>query len=128
MLSSWLGMILVLLAAGEYIVRLFTRRAPRSTRGYDGFVLFGMLIAGAAVSFHHAPMWRFGVALGAGVMWFVATRAELRFRGAGKPALEPKVGDPLPSFTATTTAGETVSEKDLIAKAPAMLVLYRGHW
>jgi hypothetical protein len=121
-------MLLVLLATVEYVVRLGVRRAARSTRGYDGFVLFGMVIAGAAVTFHHAPVWRFGVALGVGLVWFVTTRAELRFRGAGKAQATVNVGDPLPDFSARTSAGEPFAAKDLVARAPAMLVLYRGHW
>lgn len=128
MLSSWLGMLLVLVAGGEYLGRLFVRRAPRSTRGYDWVVLFGMLMAGAAVTFHHAPVWRFAVAFGVGVVWFGITRAELRFRGAGRREDKLGVGDPLPPFRAVTSAGEPFGEQDLTARAPALLVLYRGHW
>ena len=128
MLSSWLGMVLVLFAVVEYGVRLQVRRAPRSTRGYDGFVLFGMLVAGAAVTFHDAPVWRFAVALGVGVGWFAITRSELRFRGVTAQPATVELGDPLPSFSARTTAGEPFALGDLVSRAPALVVLYRGHW
>ena len=131
MLSSWFGLILVLVAVVEYCLRLATRRAPRSTHGYDGLVLFGMLIAGTAVTFHQAPPWRFFTALTMGIAWFAITRAELRFRGVSRAAREAqvvKVGDPLPSFSARTRSGQPFSQADLIAAAPAVLVLYRGHW
>jgi hypothetical protein len=121
-------MVLVLVAVGEYTARLAIRRAPRSTLGYDGFILFGMLVAAAAVTFHGAPLWRFGVAAGAGVLWFALTRSELRFRGVQANAAKVAVGDPLPAFSALTTSGERFTDQSLLAKAPAMLVLYRGHW
>jgi hypothetical protein len=121
-------MVLVLIAVVEYTARLATRRAPRSTLGYDGFILFGMLVASAAVTFHHAPLWRFGVAAGAGVLWFAATRSELRFRGVKLGAAKLAVGDPLPAFSALTVGGEPFTDQSLVGKAPAMLVLYRGRW
>src|SRR5688572_21230306 len=123
-------MVLVLVAAGEYLIRLATGRAARSTRGYDGFVLFGMLVAGASVTFLQAPVWRFAIALGVGSVWFGLTRAELRFRGVPRRGPRPPVdvGDPLPAFAARTSAGEPFTHAELIARAPALLVLYRGGW
>ena len=38
------------------------------------------------------------------------------------------VGDPMPAFTALDIAGRTMTERDLVSSAPALLVLYRGWW
>lgn len=58
--------------------------------------------------------------------WFVVSRRELRLVGSKQLRLH--IGDRLPSFTLLTTRGEQVTEQDLIASAPALLVLYRGWW
>lgn len=61
-----------------------------------------------------------------GVVWFVLARRELRLVGSERLAVRP--GDPMPAFTASTTDGGRVTDQDLVSKAPALLVLYRGWW
>lgn len=128
MLSSLLGLVLVGVTVGEYSLRLILGRAARSTRGYDPFILFAVVVSGAAVYFHHAAFWKFGVTAGVALGWFVLTRTELRFKGGPPGSARAKVGDPLPAFQAKTLAGEPFGVAELQARAPALLVVYRGHW
>ena len=39
-----------------------------------------------------------------------------------------KLGDEMPGFSAIRTDRSPFGRDDLVAKAPAMLVLYRGKW
>lgn len=66
------------------------------------------------------------VALAAGVVWFPLTRRELRIRGSEKLNLRP--GDQFPSMAVLTTDGRVVTDQDIVAHAPALVVLYRGWW
>jgi peroxiredoxin len=61
-----------------------------------------------------------------GGVWFLVARRELGLSGSQRLAV--RRGDPMPAFTASTTAGDPVTERDLVARAPALLVLYRGWW
>lgn len=66
-----------------------------------------------------------GSTAGTSLLWFVLTRRELGLpRGGG--AVRP--GDVLPGFRAQTTAGLERSAADVVAAAPAVLVIYRGWW
>ncbi len=39
-----------------------------------------------------------------------------------------KVGDKAPDFSLPNVRGESVSLADVLAKGPAVLAFYRGHW
>jgi peroxiredoxin len=46
----------------------------------------------------------------------------------GSEQLKLRKGDRIPSFTVLTTDGKPITEQDVAARAPALLVLYRGWW
>ncbi len=108
-------------AALLFVIHRFTYR----TWAFDSVVALGMLLA-AAGWISGAVDVTGGVALAAGVAWFPLTRRELRIRGSEKLNLRP--GDQFPSMAVTTTDGAVVTEQDLVAHAPTLLVLYRGWW
>ncbi|HVR33792.1 MAG TPA: redoxin domain-containing protein [Acidimicrobiia bacterium] len=69
------------------------------------------------------------LAAAAGVVavgWFVLTRRELAIRGSERLRLRP--GDPFPGLRVVRTDHTEVTERDLVAAAPTLLVLYRGWW
>jgi len=124
-ISAYGGFALAAAAALEYTARLFVRRAVFSTRAHDVAFAVGAAIAAVSVAIEREPVWP---AVGAGallVTWFVYTRVLLRLP-AREAAARP--GDPLPDFSALRTDGTTFTRADLVAKAPAMLVVYRGRW
>lgn len=43
----------------------------------------------------------------------------------GEPA---EVREPAPEFTLASHDGRTISLSDLLARGPALVVFYRGHW
>jgi peroxiredoxin len=57
---------------------------------------------------------------------FPVTRHELKLTGSKH--LNLRVGDRLPKLNHLTTDGRQVFDQDLIARAPTLLVLYRGWW
>jgi hypothetical protein len=61
-----------------------------------------------------------------GVAWFPVTRHELKL--SGSKHLKLRVGDHLPQLSLMTTESRPITEQDLIASAPTLLVLYRGWW
>jgi peroxiredoxin len=61
-----------------------------------------------------------------GGIWFPVIRHELKLVGSRQLRLQ--IGDRIPAFSLLTTDGKQVTEQDLIAKAPALLALYRGWW
>lgn len=61
-----------------------------------------------------------------GGVWFLVSRHELKL--VGSPQLRLRKGDRVPAFTVLTTDSRKFTEQDLIAKAPALLALYRGWW
>src|SRR5258706_9801365 len=91
----------------------------------DSRVLAGAVLAviGAAIGGS-----RIGalIAVLLGSAWFLVSRRELRL--AGSEQLRLRRGDRIPSFTVLTTDRRKITEQDLIARAPALLVLYRGWW
>jgi peroxiredoxin len=121
-----LGLIVVVGGAIAYLILLFVvHKFTYRTWIFHGIVATGMALAVAG--------WVAGgsilIALfvcGFGVLWFVVALRELRLVGSKRLAIRP--GDPMPAFTASTTDGRRVTERDLIASAPALLVLYRGWW
>lgn len=59
-------------------------------------------------------------------MWFLVSRIELRI--VGSKELNLHVGDTMPAMAFLKTDGTQITERDLIANAPALLTLYRGWW
>jgi peroxiredoxin len=121
-----LGMLLVAAGALSYLALVFVvHRFTYRTWMFDAVVGAGMAVAliGWALGGSGA------VALAAAVLggaWFLATRHELKL--AGSKGLKVRAGDRIPTFTVSTTDGRPFTEQDLIAKAPAILELYRGWW
>lgn len=123
---STLGLVVVLAGFVAYAVLLFViHRFTYRTWVFDSVVALGMLLAAAGWISGGVDVTG-GVALAAGVAWFPLTRRELRIRGSEKLNLRP--GDQFPSMAVTTTDGAVVTDQDLVAHAPTLLVLYRGWW
>jgi peroxiredoxin len=121
-----IGLIIVLAGFFSYLMLLFViHRFTYRTWIFD--VIIGLGIAAALIG------WIFGgnaavtlITVILGVAWFPVTRHELKLTGSKH--LKLRVGDRLPSLSLLTTDGRQVTEQDLIASAPTLLVLYRGWW
>ena len=121
-----LGLLLVVAAALSYLTLVFVlHRFTYRTWMFDAVVGAGMALAliGWALGGSGAEAL---VAVGLGVIWFLATRNELHL--VGSKGLKVRVGDRIPAFTVSTIDGKPFTEQDLIANAPALLELYRGWW
>lgn len=126
---EWLtiaGLVIVLVGVLSYVALLFVvQRFTYRTWLFDAPVGLGMVLAGVG--------WLAGgnaitalAALLIGLVWFPLTRRELRIRGSEQLNVRP--GDRFPSMSVSTIDGTEVTERDLIANAPTLLVLYRGWW
>ena len=80
-------------------------------------------MVGLAVGDAGLPAW---IAIGLGLAWFPLTRRELTIVGSARLTLQ--AGDRLPHFAALRSDGTPFADQDLVARAPALLVLYRGWW
>jgi peroxiredoxin len=121
-----LGLALVVLGYGSYLAMLFfLRRFTYRTRLFDAVVAVGTVLAlvGLATGSGGPPAW---IAIVLGLAWYPVTRRELTLVGSERLTL--RVGDRLPGFTAALADGTPITEKDIVARAPALLVLYRGWW
>lgn len=119
-----LGMTVVVLGYVGYLAMLFAlRRFTYRTWVFHGVILVGIVLAlfGLAVGDSGLPAW---IAIGLGVAWFPLTRRELTLVGSERLALQP--GDRLPPFAALRPDGTPITDQDVVAQAPALLVLYRG--
>jgi len=120
------GLLLVVAAYVGYLTMLFVlRRFTYRTWSFHVVVMTGMALALAGL-FYGGRLEIGLAALALGALWFIVTRLELGI--AGSPALSVRVGDAMPGFSAVTTDGRQVTERDLVASAPTLLVLYRGWW
>jgi peroxiredoxin len=121
-----LGLLIVLAGFFSYLMLLFViHRFTYRTWIFD--VIIGLGIAAALTG------WFFGgnsvvtlITVILGVAWFPVTRHELKLTGSKH--LKVRVGDRLPRFSLMTTDGRPITDEDLIASAPTLLVLYRGWW
>lgn len=121
-----LGLLIVLTGFFSYIILLFViHRFTYRTWIFDSIV--GLGIVSALIG------WAFGgnvkIALSAvilGIAWFPILRHELKLTGSKH--LKLRVGDRIPVMSLLTSKSELVTEHDLIAKAPTLLLLYRGWW
>ena len=121
-----LGLLIVLADFLSYLILLFViRRFTYRTWIFDVIVGFG--IAATLIG------WIFGgnalvmlISVILGVIWFPVTRHALKLTGSKH--LKLRVGDRLPLLNLLTTDSRQVTEKELIASAPTLLVLYRGWW
>ena len=94
---------------------------------FDLAVLVGAGLACAGWARGESMYLGIGALVGA-AGWFGATRKELGLPRLADGALRVKVGDPLPAFRLSATGGAAVTEADVAAAAPALVVLYRGWW
>jgi peroxiredoxin len=121
-----IGLLIVLTGFFSYLILLFViHRFTYRTWIFD--VIIGLGIAAALVG------WIFGgnavvtlITVVLGVAWFPVIRHELKLTGSKH--LKLRVGDRLPQLSLLTTDSRQVTEEDLIASAPTLLVLYRGWW
>src|SRR5262245_6187869 len=121
-----LGLGLVVLGYGSYLAMLFALRTfTYRTWLFDAVVLVGTVLAlgGLAIGNGGPPAW---IAVALGLAWYPVTRHELTLVGSERLTL--RVGDRLPGFTAALADGTPITDGDMLAKAPALLVLYRGWW
>jgi len=121
-----LGMSVVVLGYAGYLTMLFVlRRFTYRTWVFDAVILLGIVLAvvGLAVGDAGLPAW---IGTGLGLAWFPLTRRELTIVGSARLTLQ--AGDRLPHFAALRSDGTPFTDQDLVVRAPALLVLYRGWW
>jgi peroxiredoxin len=121
-----LGMSVVVLGYGGYLTMLFAlRRFTYRTWLFHAVILVGIVLAlfGLALGDTGLPAW---IAIGLGLAWFPLTRRELTLVGSERLTLQ--VGDRLPRFAALRPDGTPITDQDIVARAPVLLVLYRGWW
>src|SRR5262245_17504353 len=121
-----LGLLFVLAGLFSYLMLIFVlHRFTYRTWLFDAVVGAGMALAVIGwVSGGNGPVAVSTVFLGG--FWFLVSRHELKL--VGSQQLRVRKGDRVPAFTLLTTDSRQVTEQDLVAKAPALLVLYRGWW
>jgi peroxiredoxin len=125
-LLTWVGLGLVLLTVTSYLVLLFViHNFTYKTWMFDGVVSLGVILAGVGLA-AEGPAAATVFAVAIGLAWFVLTRRELALKGSDRLRVRP--GDRLPEFRLLTTDRQVVTDQDLVANAPALLVLYRGWW
>ncbi len=120
------GLLIILYGYSSYLILLFViHRFTYRTWIFD--VIIGLGIASTFMG------WILGgnvvvtlISVVLGVVWFPVTRHELKLTGSKH--LNLRVGDHLPQINLLTTDGRQVTEQDLIACAPTLLMLYRGWW
>lgn len=121
-----LGLVVVLAAIAAYATMLFVlERFTYRTWMFDGGVALGIVLAGAG-SIADGLGGSGTIALLIGVGWFPFSRRELRIRGSQRLNVQP--GDRLPEMSLHATDGTEITDRDLVAHAPTLLVLYRGWW
>jgi peroxiredoxin len=121
-----LGSAIVVLGYVAYLAMLFVlRRFTYRTWLFDAVILVGVILAvvGIATGDRGLPAW---IAIGLGVAWFPVSRRELTLVGSER--LTVRAGDPLPTFAAQRVNGSPITDRHVVARAPALLVLYRGWW
>jgi len=121
-----IGLLIVLTGFISYLMLLFV--IHRFT--YRTWIFDAIIGAGIIATFLG---WLFGgnsvvtlISVILGISWFPVTRHELKLTGSKH--LKLKVGDRIPLLNLQTTEGENVTDQDLIATAPTLLMLYRGWW
>jgi peroxiredoxin len=121
-----IGLLIVLTGFLSYLILLFViHRFTYRTWIFDVVIVLG--IAATLMG------WIFGgnavvtlITVILGVAWFPVIRHELNLTGSKHLSL--RVGDRLPQLNLLTTDGRQVTDQDLIASAPTLLILYRGWW
>ncbi len=120
------GLLLVVVTSGLYLWLAFiVHRIRYPMWWFNAAVGLGMALAAVGWALG-GNGWVAVSALVLGAVWFLATRDALRL--AGSDRLSVGVGDAIPSFRLATTDGDPFTDRDLVAHAPALLVLYRGWW
>ncbi len=121
-----IGLLLVLTGYFSYLLLLFViHRFTYRTWIFD--VIIGLGIAATLIGYAfggNAVVIISSVILGAA--WFPVTRQQLKLTGSNN--LKLRVGDRLPHINSLTTESGKITERDLIASAQTLLVLYRGWW
>jgi peroxiredoxin len=120
------GLALVVIAVVAYFGMIFVlERFTYRTWLFDAVVLTGVALAivGLLAGATGPVPW---IAVVVGLAWFPVSRRELTLQGSKHLTL--RVGDHLPAFEAWRSDGTAITDRDLVAAAPAILVLYRGWW
>ena len=121
-----LGLLFVLAGLISYLILIFVlHRFTYRTWIFDAVVGVGMSLAIIGRAIGDSRVMALTTVFLGGV-WFLFTRHELKL--VGSKQLRLRKGDRVPAFTLLTTDGRQFTEQDLIAKAPALLELYRGWW
>ena len=126
MALSVLGLALVVLAIVAYFGMIFVLvRFSYRTHVFDAVVVAGIVlaVAGLLAGASGPVPW---IAIVVGVAWFPVSRRELTLVGSDHLTL--RVGDRLPAFEAELADGTPFTDRDLVAAAPLILILYRGWW
>ena len=121
-----LGVSLVAFGYSSYLAMLFVlRRFTYRTWLFHAVILAGMALAvvGLGAGESALPAW---IAIGLGLAWFPLTRRELTLLGSER--LNLRTGARLPTFAALRSDGTPITDREVVAQAPALLALYRGWW
>jgi hypothetical protein len=126
LILSWLGLAL---GGGATLVFLATLGLRRTLpTGYFHTAILaslGLAVAGA-VMLGGDPWWPIAASGVLTVGWFGITGKELGLPRGG--ALRIQKGGRLPDVTLVSTDGKPVMTAEIVARAPALIVLYRGWW
>ena len=121
-----LGLLIVLSGFVSYLILLFAIHGfTYRTWIFDFIIGLGLVLTLFGWTFGGNSMVSL-ITIILGVAWFPVTRHELKLTGSKHLNLE--VGDRLPQLRLMTTAGKEVTDQDLIACAPTLLMFYRGWW
>jgi hypothetical protein len=123
---AWITFVVVGAAVLVYVSLLVLRRAPFRRWPYDAAIVSSAMLAAAAAITEgswflpHVMTWVMTIGWFATVLPTLALPRRLGF--------SVREGDALPSFTVVTTAGAPFTREAIMSAAPALLVVYRGHW
>ena len=120
-----LGLLVALSAVVVYLVLAFVVHRTYPTWWYDMAIAVGMVLAAVGWLIDRQT-WITALTVAVGIAWFALSRTELGLDGSAR--LNVDVGDAIPPFRVRTADEESFSDVDLVAAAPALLVLYRGWW
>ena len=123
---GFVGLFVVVVGYGAYLTMLFAlRRFTYRTWLFHAVILVGIVLALSGLAVGDPPLPAL-IAIGLGLAWFPLTRRELTLVGSERLTLH--AGDRLPQFAALRPDGTPITDRDVVARAPALLVLYRGWW
>ena len=123
---SLIGLAMAALGAVSYLLMIFVFGGfTYRTWIFHGTIAAGVVVATVGWLAGEDPVYALATLVIATV-WVVLTWKELGIAGSDRLRIRP--GSRLPDFALVTTDGTTVTNQDVVAEGPALLVFYRGWW